>query len=129
MKINLHVKDLQLLRKIQAYFGGIGTIFIASDGKSASFEVRSLEDLSNVIIPHFLKYPLITQKRADFLLFKLVVELMSRKEHRTPEGIVKIISIRSSLNLGLTPTLNEAFPNITQPNRPLVEVPDVIDPD
>jgi hypothetical protein len=68
-------------------------------------------DLTNVIIPPFDKNPLISQKRADFLLFKSVVELMSRKEHQTLEGIIKIVSIRSSLNLGLTPTLNEAFPN------------------
>ena len=48
-------------------------------GKSAYFEVRSLNFIK-VIIPHFIKYPLMTQN-ADFLLFKPVVELMNRKEH------------------------------------------------
>lgn len=50
------------------------------------YAVKSLKDLHNVIIPHFTKYPLLTQKRADFELFKLVVELMMNKEHLTQKG-------------------------------------------
>lgn len=34
-----------------------------------------------VIIDHFYKYPLVTQKGADFLLFKQAFNLVSRKEH------------------------------------------------
>jgi hypothetical protein len=34
-----------------------------------------------VLIAHFDKYPLITQKRADYELFKMVILLMSQKEH------------------------------------------------
>lgn len=41
--------------------------------------VISLQDLINVIIPHFIKYPLNTQKRADFELLLMVVELMIKK--------------------------------------------------
>lgn len=42
--------------------------------------MNSKEDLINVIIPHFSNYPLLTQKRADFELLKLVLELMNKKE-------------------------------------------------
>jgi hypothetical protein len=79
-----------------------------------------LKDLIKVIIPHFIKYPLITQKHVDFLLFKQVVELMNRKEHQTKEGLGKIVNIRASsegLNLVrklLTPLLNKAFPTKTE---------------
>lgn len=55
-----------------------------------------------MIIPHFNNYTLLTQKRADFELFKLVIELINRKEHLTSEGIEKIISIKASINRGLS---------------------------
>jgi hypothetical protein len=92
IKISLHIKDLHLLQKIQAFFCGIGVIYKASYGQSAYFEVRSFEDLTAVIIPHFYKYHLLTPKRADFILFKSVIELMSRKEHQTPVGLQKIVT-------------------------------------
>lgn len=60
--IALHSKDLPLLRSIQTFFGGIGSIYESKDGKSVSFVVCKSEDLTTLIIPHFLKYPLVTQK-------------------------------------------------------------------
>ena len=124
-KITLHSKDLRLLEKIKAYFV-VGNIVI-NDIK-VSFEVKSFKDISDVIIPHFDLYPLISQKFADFLLFKSAVELISRKEHLTEEGLRKIVGIRSSLNRGLTPILKEAFPDIISVNRPLVQSVGIIDP-
>ena len=55
--------------------------FVKKMGGSATavYSVQSIKDLTNVIIPHFMKYPLLTPKRADFLLLKLVVELMKKK--------------------------------------------------
>lgn len=49
----------------------------------SSFRVNSLQDLTNIIIPHFLKYPLISQKAADFYLFSQIVSLMNNKVHLT----------------------------------------------
>jgi hypothetical protein len=70
------------------------------------------------IIPHFDKYPLKTQKLADYLLFREVVMMMKRGEHLTVEGLKKIINIRATLNKGLTPALKEAFPNSVAVPRP-----------
>lgn len=75
-----------------------------------------------MIIPHFLKYPLLTQKGQDFVLFKLAVELINQKQHLTIEGLRKIVSIRASMNNGLTETLLEGFPNITPVERPVQDV-------
>ena len=36
--------------------------------KIAVYRVTNVKELQTVIIPHFLKYPLISKKRADFLL-------------------------------------------------------------
>jgi len=37
------------------------------------YTVAAQKELIEVIIPHFLKYPLLTEKQADFLLFKSIV--------------------------------------------------------
>lgn len=76
-----------------------------------------------VVIPHFDKYPLITQKLGDYLLFRAVIELMKGKEHLTMEGLHKIASIKASLNNGLTDELKAAFPVLNPVARSLVEIP------
>jgi hypothetical protein len=71
---------------------------------SIQYRVSSIKELA-VIIAHFDEYPLITQKRADFELFKLIVDIISRKEHLTTEGLRKIVNLRASINNGLSPEL------------------------
>jgi len=64
------------------------------------YQVTTLQDLTDVIIPHFNKFPLITsfvflrkkktkRNKADIELFKLVIEIMNRKDHITIEGFKK----------------------------------------
>ena len=89
--------------------------------------VRASKEL-RVILEHFDKYPLITQKQADFNLFKQVVEMLSHKEHLTPEGINKIIGIKASVNLGLSEELKAAFPNTIPVPKPIVEDQEIKDP-
>jgi hypothetical protein len=118
--IGIHAKDKALLYQIQSFFGGVGQIYEYSE--KCHLRVFSSKDLTNVIIPHFDKYPLITKKRADFLLFKMAVVLMNKKEHLTIEGLKKIVSIKASMNLGLTAELIDSFPNIVPVDRPIVEL-------
>lgn len=89
--------------------------------------MRASKEL-RVIIEHFDKYPLITQKQANFELFKQVVQMLSHKEHLTPEGIHKIIAIKASVNLGLAEELKAAFPNTIPVPRPVVEDQEIKDP-
>lgn len=118
--IALHTKDMRILEDLQAYFGGAGSI--KKDGKETyKFRIESLELISNLIIPHFDKYPLVTQKLADYLLFKTVVEMMNAKEHLTEAGVNKIVAIKASMNRGLSEDLCAAFPNLNPVSRPLVE--------
>jgi len=116
-KINLHSVDLPLLYKIQAFFGGIGSITV--HGQKASFRVSKLDDIINVIIPHFIKYPLQSAKLIDFLLWQKCVMLIKMKEHLTEDGLHKILSLKSALNLGIPETIKAAFPNITTMVRPI----------
>ena len=103
---HLHLKDKALLEKIQASLGGVGSI--TTRDNQVSFKIF-YKDLA-VLIDHFDNYPLITKKRADFELFKKVLELMNRQEHLTPEGLIKIVSLKASMNRGLSEDLQTTFP-------------------
>jgi hypothetical protein len=98
-QICLHSRDLPLLLQLKAFFGGIGSIRKTTN--VVIYSVNRIKDLTTIIIPHFTKYPLLTQKGADFILFKQIVELMSNKSHLYLEGLYKIINIKASMNLGL----------------------------
>lgn len=95
--IRLHDKDLDALKLIQAYFGGIGTIVQDKKRNEAIFRVGSINEMG-VIVKHFDAYPLITQKYSDFILFKQALTLIKDKEHLVSEGILKIANIKSSMN-------------------------------
>jgi hypothetical protein len=56
--IGLHSRDLALLLQIKEFFG-CGIIVKNDPQSEISFRVNSLQDLTNIIIPHFLKYPLL----------------------------------------------------------------------
>lgn len=113
-QISLHKKDLDLLKKIQASLG-VGAIYTKE--KSYNYMVQSLKDI-NVIVNHFEKYPLLTKKREDFLLFAQIVSIINKKEHLTLSGLHKVISFRASMNLGLSEFLRTAFPDVTPAIRP-----------
>lgn len=89
------------MEKIKTYFGERGKINkTGKDRDSLSYVISSRKLITDVILPHFDKYPLITNKKADYELFKHVIEKMNNKEHLTPEGLQGIINLRASLNLG-----------------------------
>ena len=99
-KISLHNKDYHLLYQIKDYFG-VGSI-TKHGSTTLQYTVKSFKDL-NIIISHFDKYPFISQKWADYELFKLAVLLLKDKKHLTKQGLKKkILSIKASINLGLS---------------------------
>ena len=125
LQIYLHPKEQNLLEKIRVSLG-VGKLYKGDN--SIELRVQSIKDITNVIITHFDKYPLLSQKRADFELFKQVIAIINRKEHLTMEGIRKIIAIKSSMNNGLNDTLKQAFPDVIPVQRPVFKLPEKIDP-
>jgi LAGLIDADG DNA endonuclease family protein len=125
--IGLHKKDKSTLELIKFYFDNKGNILKQSKD-SLEYRVGSLQDINNIIIPHFDKYPLISKKKADFILFKQIINLINNKEHLTLEGLQKIVALKASLNLGLSDDLKKAFPKIIAVSRPLIEKSENIDP-
>ena len=118
VQIRLHSKDKAILEQIKSYFCA-GRIY-KQESESVQLRVESVKDLAKVL-DHFDRYLLITQKRADYELFKQAVELLQNKNHLTMEGLRKIVGIKASMNKGLSEELKAAFPDTISVPRPLVK--------
>ena len=95
----------EVLQKFRKTFR-CGTIRPDRSDKTLKFEVRSISDLMEKVIPHFKTYPLLSNKRKDFEIFSEVCCKMFRKEHLTSKGIRLIIDMTHALN----PTGKKKFP-------------------
>jgi hypothetical protein len=90
--------------------------------------VGDIKDLKNIIIPHFRKYPLLTQKAADFILFEQIVNLMSIGVHLTINGIQQIVNIKANMNLGISDLIKFKFSEIKPIKRPIINTTTIPDP-
>jgi len=127
--IELHEKDLDLLKQINAFLKVGTTIKRVKNGNpSVIYSVQSIKALKDVIIPHFNKYNLLTQKREDFRLFSLVVDMLYNGEHKTEKGLKKILSYKASINKGLSKSLLDIFPDIIPAPRHLILPTKVFNP-
>lgn len=102
--ITLHKKDVELLNKIQKFFG-VGTVSTVSD-KAARYRVRTKEGLQ-VIISHFNKYPLQTTKKKNFISFCDILALINNKDHLSVKGFLKLASLINKLNNPLSQSLKD----------------------
>jgi hypothetical protein len=116
-----------LLLQIKSFFNEVGTIVINYKYKYVTYRVNNLSEITNIIIPHFDKYSLITQKYSDFIIFKNIVKLMNKGEHLNKDGLIKIINLKASLNKGLSDKLKFYFPNRIEVEIPKVNFPITID--
>jgi len=90
--------------------------------------VADIKNLTTIIIPHFLSFPLLTEKAADFILFKNVIELISKGAHLSIEGLYQIINIKASMNLGISHDLKSDFSKFIPVERPLILTENIPDP-
>lgn len=117
-QIALHEKDKALLENIQNYWG-VGKIY--KSGKNMiQYKIQILEEFE-VLIKHFDSYPLISQKRSDYELFKKAYNLVLYKEHLTIKGLHNIVALRASLNLGLSEELKIYFSDIIPELKPIIK--------
>ena len=125
-QISLHKKDKALLDQIRNYFG-VGEVIARKDG-AFYYRVSQVQDLM-LVLAHFEKYPLLTQKGADLELFKQTVEKIYRKEHLTMRGLQEIVNLKASMNFEvLSDKLLSAFPNTVTVSRPNIS-PIIYDPE
>lgn len=90
------------LAELQQFFG-VGQVLINTrydNHKEDLFRyvVRKRSDLTNVIIPFFRSYRMRGAKQDDFEKFAQCVELISRGEHKSPDGLVRIAEITQTMN-------------------------------
>jgi len=71
---------------------------------------------------------LLTQKLADYLLFKQAFDLIKSKEHLEIEGLNKIVNIKAIINKGLSDYLKAAFPNTIPVQRLQISNKKISDP-
>jgi hypothetical protein len=71
---------------------------------------------------------MITQKHADYIIFKKIYELIKNKKHLTEEEVDQILAFKASINLGLSDNLKKAFPYIKPVTKDLVTGQEIMDP-
>ena len=91
-----HERDVQVLHALKAHFG-CGVVR-KNHGDRMAYRVRGRSHLTERIVPFFMKHPLKTKKRLDFLKFRKVLIRMERGEHLTLEGLREIRGIASRMN-------------------------------
>lgn len=93
-----HERDVQVLHALKNYFG-CGVIR-QNHGDRMAYRVRGRDHLLERIVPHFIKHPLQTRKRQDFLKFRRILLKMQAGDHLTAEGVEEIRLIAAQMNRG-----------------------------
>jgi hypothetical protein len=108
--IHLHVRELEVLKSIFTFLKlfndketnpkvkePIKKITIGD--KSVNLQISKFDDIVNIIIPFFNKFPILGMKRLDFIDFKKVCYIIQTREHLTsPSVFNKILKIKSGMN-------------------------------
>lgn len=91
-----------VLEDLQKFFG-VGRLYLNTRHDNHTedlwtYYVGRRDDLRNVIIPFFKKYPLQTNKRRNFEKFCSIMELLEQEQHRSRQGLIKIMRIAATMN-------------------------------
>ena len=86
-----------VLKRIEFYFK-CGSIRKDKRDGLMRYEVRNLSNLCDIVIPHFEKYPLLTQKEEDFQRFRKICLMMRSNQHRNKQGLKTIIDLACNMN-------------------------------
>jgi hypothetical protein len=100
-EINLHIKDIAILHQIQAFFN-CGIVSSRPNRNLAVYRATRLSDLVGIIIPHFITYPLVSQKQLDFELWHYIATQMSIGVHLTATGFEYLLTYYAAINLGVS---------------------------
>ena len=98
LSFNVSQKDTKILELFQRIIG-CGTLRFRRDGV-CYFEVTDLKDILEKVIPFFGRFPILSRRRRDFLVFVEIARLMDTGMHLTREGIERILVLRDPMNNG-----------------------------
>jgi hypothetical protein len=91
-----HRRDVQILHALKAHFG-CGVVRV-NHGDRMAYRVRGRDHLLERIVPFFMRHPLKTKKRVDFLKFREVLLLMEKGAHLDEGGLAAIRKLASEMN-------------------------------
>jgi len=97
--LSLNEKDLRLLEDLQAFFA-CGWIRESKRDRTFKYEVRSIGDLAQRILPHFERFPLRGYKGQSCAGFARVCEMVEQGDHLRRDGLRVIVDIAYQINLG-----------------------------
>jgi len=87
--------DYDLFIEIKNYLG-IGNLYNNRD--NVTFVVKSIDEIVEVLLPLFDKYPLRGSKLVGYNIFKTVVLMLKEKKHLTLEGLIQILNLSYFMN-------------------------------
>ena len=96
-QITQHERDQELLTLIAKYFNCDS---LQTSRKAKDLQITRFKDIYDIIIPFFVKHPVVGEKSKDFADFIKVAELVKEKAHLTKEGLELIADISSGMNTG-----------------------------
>ena len=95
--IGQNKRSLEILKSIQKFFG-CGSIRFSKNDQCYRYETRSIDEIRKKIIPHFRKFPLLTDKKTDFELFSEICEKIVQMKHLNPKHLKDIIELSYKMN-------------------------------
>ncbi len=106
-----HKRDIQILYALKRFFRH--GVVRPNHGDRYAYRVRDLQGLWK-ICDFFLKHPLKTKKRIDFLRFHRILSMMERGDHLRLDGLLEIAKIAVRMNTGNRPQLEQIVSEIRQ---------------
>jgi hypothetical protein len=75
-----------------------GCGFMRPDQKTIKYEVRTIRDLVEKVLPHFRQYPLLSSKQKDVEKFDRICRLVYASRHLDVDGFLEIVRIAMEMN-------------------------------
>ena len=93
----MDLDSIYVLESIKKFFG-CGRIYIVKKDHACNYVVSSRKDFKNIIIPHFLNFPLFCDKFRSFNLMKIFIEGLFANKEKNKEGLIELVKIVLSMN-------------------------------
>jgi hypothetical protein len=97
--ITQHNRDKELMVSL-ANLLGCGNIYSYQNNSAIDYKVSRINDLTEILIPIFDKYPVLGAKNLDYQDFKKAAVLIKNGEHLTEEGMINILKLKENMNKG-----------------------------
>lgn len=105
------IRHIETLRRLHSFFG-VGRLIVLTSGTSVIYRVTKISDLLGVIVPHFVRYPLLSTKSVTFTLWVRALQLIKSGAHITESGFIQLICIYAAMNRGPSQAVLDHFPGI-----------------